>query len=110
MGERELREKYGGKLDKAINRAIRAETPDGNAALDTLARLSGPAAHSGWIDSAGKPTTEAAAYHKHQRGIVGPLIAKICRAYDIAPGKPSKVPTAKRGGRNGSPKSKRKQA
>ena len=27
MGERELREKYGGKLAKAINRAIRAEVP-----------------------------------------------------------------------------------
>ena len=26
MPERELREKYGGKLDKAINRAVRAET------------------------------------------------------------------------------------
>lgn len=97
MGERELRDKYGGKLDKAINRAIRAETPNGNEALDTLARLSGPAAHSGWVDNAGSPTPEAAAYHKHQRSVVGPLIAKICNAYNITPDKPTKASTGKRG-------------
>ena len=37
MGEKELREKYGGKLLKAINRAIRAEVTGGNEALDRLA-------------------------------------------------------------------------
>ena len=42
MGEREIREKYGGKLPKAINRAIRAEVIGGNAALDKLTQLAGP--------------------------------------------------------------------
>lgn len=36
MGERELRDKYGGKRAKAINRAIRAELDGGNEALDRL--------------------------------------------------------------------------
>lgn len=90
MGERELREKYGGKLDKAINRAIRAETPNGNEALDTLAKLSGRASHSGWTDSSGNPTPEAALYHKHQRSVVNPLIAKIRQTYKLPPAKPKK--------------------
>jgi hypothetical protein len=72
MGERELREKYGGKLPKAINRAIRAEVAGGNAALDKLTQLAGQARHSGWKSKTGKPTAEAEAYHKHQE-----LIAKM---------------------------------
>ena len=39
MGELELREKYGGKLAKAINRASCAEIPGGNDALDKLTHL-----------------------------------------------------------------------
>ena len=39
MGEKELRTKYGGKLAKAINRAIRAEIAGGNEALDKLTQL-----------------------------------------------------------------------
>ena len=39
MGERELRAKYGGKLAKAINRAIRAEVKGGNEALDKLTAI-----------------------------------------------------------------------
>ena len=70
QGERKLREKYGGKLAKAINRAIRAEIPGGNAALDTLTDLAGPARHSGWKDRDGNPTHEAAEYFKHKRMIV----------------------------------------
>src|SRR5438046_1944809 len=77
MPEREIREKYGGKLDKAINRAIRAELPGGNAALDKLTELAGPARHSGWQDRSGNPTPEAVAYFKHQRQVIDKLHAVI---------------------------------
>ena len=96
MGERELRDKYVGKLDKAINRAIRAEIPAGNAALDLLAKISGPAASSGWTDRDGNSTPEAALYLKHRRSVVGPLIAKICRAYKITHDEPAKKKPAAR--------------
>lgn len=96
MGERELREKYGGKIDKAINRAIRAETPGGNAALDTLTKLSGPAWRSGWTDASGNPTPEAQAYLKHQKSVVDPLIAKIRKTYGLPPADPSGIPNPKR--------------
>ena len=66
MGERELREKYGGKLAKAINRAIRAEIPGGNEALDKLTQLAGAARNSGWKDHAGRTTDEAKAYFRHK--------------------------------------------
>ena len=69
MGERELREKYGGKLAKAINRAIRAEVIGGNAALDKLTELAGPARQSGWKNGSGKPTPEAEAYYKHKKEV-----------------------------------------
>ena len=82
MGERELREKYGGKLAKAINRAIRAEIPGGNAALDTLTDLAGPAMHSGWKD-AGGPTPEATAYFKHKREVIDKREATIRRKWKI---------------------------
>ena len=39
MGERELRAKYGGKLAKAINRAIRAEVKGGTPGPGELRRL-----------------------------------------------------------------------
>lgn len=83
MGERELREKYGGKLAKAINRAIRAELPDGNAALDTLTQLAGPARHSGWKECNGDPTPQAVAYFKHRRNVVEKLEAEIRSRWQI---------------------------
>ena len=70
MGERELRAKYGGKLDKAINRAIRAELPGGNEALDMLEKLSGPAFHSDQTEASKNPTPETVAFEKHRLGIV----------------------------------------
>ena len=88
MGEREIREKYGGKLDKAINRAIRAEIPEGNAALDTLEKLSGPAAHSGWTDPDGQPTPAAVAYFRHKHNVVDRLIAKVRQNWNLPPAKP----------------------
>lgn len=88
MGERELREKYGGKLPKAINRAIRAEIEGGNAALDRLMALSGPAAHSGWKERTGVPTPEAAAYFKQQLNVVGPMETEIRQKYDIPAERP----------------------
>ena len=65
MGEKELREKYGGKLAKAINRAIRAECIGGNAALDKLSDLAGSARHSGWKDKKGDDTPEALRHVAH---------------------------------------------
>jgi len=88
MPERELRLKYGGKLAKAINRAIRAELPDGSAALDRLTKLAGPAASSGWTLANGKPTDEAAAYLKHQKSVVSPMELQIRQKWKIGPDKP----------------------
>jgi hypothetical protein len=99
MGERELREKYGGKLDKAINRAIRTEIPEGNAALDTLTKLSGPAWRSGWTNASGNPTPEALSYQKHYRTVVEPMIAKVRRTWAIPPGRSSGPPAEKRASR-----------
>lgn len=84
MGEREIREKYGGKLAKAINRAIRAEVPGGNEALDTLTDLAGPAMHSGWKDRSANPTPEAVAYFKHKRGVVDRMEATVRKTWGIS--------------------------
>jgi hypothetical protein len=102
MGERELREKYGGKLPKAINRAIRAELPGGNEALDTLARLSGPAASSGWTHQDGKPTDEAAAFNKQQQK-VDQLAAAIRERYGIPLDAPDPATKSKRSPRKRHP-------
>jgi len=83
MGEMELREKYGGKLAKAINRAIRAEIPGGNPALDKLTALAGPALHSGWYDAQGTPTAEAAAYFKHKHSVVDKMEAAVRDKWNI---------------------------
>jgi hypothetical protein len=85
MGERELREKYGGKLAKAINRAIRAECPGGNEALDKLTALAGPAMQSGWKERNGDPTPEAVLYFKHQRNVVDKLEVLIREKWGIPP-------------------------
>ena len=92
MSEKAIREKYGGKLAKAINRAIRAEITGGNAALDQLTQLAGPALHSGWYEKSGKPTPEAAKYFKHKHDVVDKMEAKIRSAWKIpvTPRKPDK--------------------
>ncbi len=97
MGERELREKYGGKLAKAINRAIRAECPGGNAALDKLTQLSGPILQAGFEDHHGNPTPEAAAYFKHKRQVVDKLEALVREKWGIpAEGKRPPKPRQRR--------------
>lgn len=83
MGEKELRAKYGGKLAKAINRAIRAELPEGNDALDKLAKLSGKANSAGKETSDGKPPA-VKAFEQQQR-IVAVLEAQIRQKYGIPP-------------------------
>ena len=83
MGERELREKYGGKLAKAINRAIRAEIPGGNEALDQLTHLAAAAKQSHWHDKAGRPTPEAEAYYKHQSNVIGRMDAQVRKTWDV---------------------------
>src|SRR3954471_15535252 len=98
MGERELREKYGGKLPKAINRAIRAEIPGGHEALDQLTHLAAAAKQSHWHDKQGRPTPEAEAYYKHQRNVIERMEAQVRRTWD--------VPAAASG--NGGPRRNRK--
>jgi hypothetical protein len=83
MSERELREKYGGKLPKAINRAIRAEVPGGNEALEKLTQLAGAARHSRWKDHAGRETPEAEAYYKHKREVVDRMDAEVRRRWGV---------------------------
>src|SRR3954447_2992610 len=85
MGEKELRVKYGGKLDKAINRAIRAEVAGGNEALDKLTQLAGAARQSRWKDRVGRDTPEATAYFKHQKDVVGRMEADVRRRWGIPP-------------------------
>jgi hypothetical protein len=84
MGERELRAKYGGKLAKAINRAIRAEVKGGNEALDTLTQLAGPARHSRWKDPSGQATAEAAAYYRHQE-VVARMEDEVRKRWGVPP-------------------------
>ena len=84
MGERELREKYGGKLPKAINRAIRAEIPGGNEALDTLTHLAAAAKDSHWHDKKGRPTPEAEAYFKHQKNVVERMAAQVRATWGVS--------------------------
>ncbi len=95
MGEKQIREKYGGKLAKAINRAIRTEIPEGNQALDRLAKLSGPAAHSGWTHPDGSLTDEAKLYHKHKKEVVDPLEKQIRLKWGL-PYAPDSEPGGKR--------------
>jgi hypothetical protein len=97
MGERELREKYGGKLPKAVNRAIRAEVPGGNEALDRLTDLAAAAKQSHWHDKQGRPTPEAEAYYKHQRDVVERMQAQVCRTWGVAPGAVAAAAAAKGG-------------
>ena len=100
MGDRELREKYGGKLPKAINRAIRAEVPGGNEALEKLTQLAGAARQSRWKDHAGRETPEAEAYFKHKREVVDRMDAEVRRKWGVPPdegGSPRRRADAPRG-------------
>jgi hypothetical protein len=83
MSEKALREKYGGKLPKAINRAIRAEIPGGNEALDKLTQLAAAARQSHWKDLQGKHTKEATAYYRHKRDIIDKMDAQVRRKWEI---------------------------
>jgi hypothetical protein len=83
MEDRKIREKYGGKLAKAINRAIRAEIRGGNEALDKLTDLAGAARQSGWIDNQGRKTPEAVAYHKHKRDVIGKMDAEVRKRWGV---------------------------
>ncbi len=100
MGEHEIREKYGGKLAKAINRAIRAEVPGGNEALDRLTQLAGAARQSHWEDKAGRPTPEAAAYFKHQRDVLERMEAQVRQRWRVPPARPSPVTPTSKGAKN----------
>jgi len=83
MSEQTLRAKYGGKLPKAINRAIRAEIPGGNEALDKLTQLAAAARQSHWKDLQGKHTKEATAYYRHKRDIIDKMDAQVRRKWEI---------------------------
>ena len=86
MGEKELREKYGGKLAKALNRAIRAECIGGNEALETLTKLAGAARQSKWKDHAGRETAESKAYFKHKRDVIGQMEAQVRKRWGMRGG------------------------
>lgn len=115
MGERELREKYGGKLPKAINRAIRAEIPGGNDALDTLTHLAAAAKHSHWHDKQGRLTPEAEAYYKHQQNVVERMAQQVRKTWNVPAGAGddrrardrSSKPKSPRGNRSKKPASRR---
>lgn len=85
MDDKKIREKYGGKLPKAINRAIRAEIPGGNEALDKLTQLAGAARHSQWVDRDGNMTPEAAAYYKHKRQVIDVMDAQVRKTWGVPP-------------------------
>ena len=85
MEDKKIRAKYGGKLPKAINRAIRAEIPGGNEALDKLTELAGAARHSNWKDRSGKPTPEAEAYYRHKKKVLGPMEAQVRQRWGLPP-------------------------
>jgi hypothetical protein len=85
MSEKSIREKYGGKLPKAINRAIRAELPGGNEALDKLTELAAAARQSHWKDLQGKHTKEATAYYRHKRDVIDAMDAQIRKRWEISP-------------------------
>ena len=84
MSEKTLREKYGGKLAKAINRAIRAEIAGGNEALDTLTQLAAAARQSHWKDLQGKHTKEATAYYRHKRDVIEKMDAEVRKRWGIS--------------------------
>ncbi|HWE97931.1 MAG TPA: hypothetical protein VG269_28545 [Tepidisphaeraceae bacterium] len=86
MEDRKIREKYGGKLPKAINRAIRAEVPGGNEALDKLTQLAGAARHSGWKNRSGHNTPEAEEYFRHKRDVVDRMEAQVRKRWGVPPG------------------------
>lgn len=88
MGEKELREKYGGKLAKAINRAIRAEVPGGSEALEALTRLAAAARTSRWKDHAGRDTPEAVAYFRHKKDVVDRMEAEVRKRWGVAAEQP----------------------
>jgi hypothetical protein len=83
MSEKSIREKYGGKLPKAINRAIRAEVPGGNEALDKLTALAAAARQSHWKDLQGKHTKEATAYYRHKRDVIDAMGSQVRKKWQI---------------------------
>jgi hypothetical protein len=95
MDDKKIREKYGGKLAKAINRAIRAEIPGGNEALDTLTQLAGAARHSQWVDRDGNDTPEAAAYYRHQRNVIDRMDAQVRKRWGVPPDMGKEAPPDK---------------
>ena len=103
MSERDLRAKYGGKLPKAINRAIRAELPGGSEALDKLTSLAAAVLQPGWKDRDGNPTPEAAAYFKHKRNVVDKLEALIREKWGIPMERPVRRPATRRRVQSGDP-------
>ena len=108
MGEREIRAKYGGKLAKAINRAIRAEVPGGNEALDKLTQLAGPARQSGWKGKNGQDTPEAEAYFRHQKDVLAPIEAQVRKRWGIPPEKASRGPAPRKAQSRKGPSAPRK--
>jgi hypothetical protein len=94
MDDKKIRAKYGGKLPKAINRAIRAEVKGGSQALDHMTALAGAARQSGWKDRQGRNTEEAAAYFRYQREVIDPMDAEVRKRWGLPPELRSEKTTA----------------
>jgi hypothetical protein len=94
MDDKKIRAKYGGKLPKAINRAIRAEVKGGSQALDHMTALAGAARQSGWKDRQGRNTEEAAAYFRFQREVIDPMDAEVRKRWGLPPELRSEKTTA----------------
>lgn len=77
-----LRTKYGGRLDEAINRAIRAECPGGNEALDTMTLIKQMLDRHGWTGPDGKPTPLSMAFRR-VREIVEAMDEAVCHTYGV---------------------------
>lgn len=76
-----LRSKYGGRVHEAINRAIRAECPGGNEAIDALTLLHQMCGRLGWSDGRGK--TPLAVAYERVLAIVNAMDDEIRRRYGL---------------------------
>ena len=102
MDDKKIRAKYGGKLAKAINRAIRAEIPGGNEAGQIHA-IGGAARQSQWKDHAGRQTPEAVAYFRHKREVIDRMDAQVRKKWGVPPARGMRTGGSERKNHDGQP-------
>lgn len=79
-----LRRKYGGKTAEAINRAIRAEVPGGDEALDRLRDWRMICSRLGWGDGLPEEPLHVTAY-RHLLEIVDAMEEAVRERYGLPP-------------------------